>query len=431
MSTSVTSVVSHFPSAQNGFTTTLASTIASGATTVPLNSVAGYVNGSVAVFVIDPTSSTAKQTFTGIIDTAGVQVTSVVWTAGTNQTHTGGTTVVDYETATHWSMVAKGLLVNHAQDGTHIADLPLTTPKITTSIKDGSGNTIIPMLGSSSTTSIKLSTTAVGATYIESGCVWTADAAGSTKAASMTAGVIYINGIRLTVAAVTARTFTASKDVYVDFTNNADGTALTTYIDTTTNAASPALTTAGATLRNAIVVVGATNIAAAASVNQGQEDRVLPIASSTPYAVTDSLGNLICPRDPQSRLLGYRQDVTDRTTVSATAVLSTGLTVPVIVPAGRKIKVTAFMPAPYNSLDSSGFTLTIWDGTVGSGTQLNLAVHEKITPVSAHALACEALITPASSSKTYNAGINVSASGGTMHTQSTVTTPSFIKVELA
>ena len=119
MATSVSNVTKHFPSAQNGFTTTTASSTASGATTVQLNSVAGYNNGEVAVFVIEPTSSTAKQTFTGTIDTSGVQVTNVVWTSGTNQTHASGVTVVDYETATHWSMMTKGILVNHDQGGNH------------------------------------------------------------------------------------------------------------------------------------------------------------------------------------------------------------------------------------------------------------------------------------------------------------------------
>lgn len=118
MSTSVSSVVSHFPDAENGFTTTLASTISSGATTVPLNSVAGYTNGQPAVFVVDPSDVTKKQTFTGIIDTSGVQLTSVVWTAGTNQTHAGGATVVDYATATHIAMMSKGILVHSDQDGT-------------------------------------------------------------------------------------------------------------------------------------------------------------------------------------------------------------------------------------------------------------------------------------------------------------------------
>lgn len=126
MSTSVASVVSHFPSAENGFTTTTSGSVSSGATTVGLNSVAGYANGEVAVFVIDP-SNASKQTFTGIIDTSGVQVTSVVWTAGSNTTHASGATVVDYATATHISMMTKGLLVQHKQDGTHANTITTNT----------------------------------------------------------------------------------------------------------------------------------------------------------------------------------------------------------------------------------------------------------------------------------------------------------------
>jgi hypothetical protein len=123
MATSVSSVVSHFPDAENGFTTTTAGSVASGATTVTLNGIGGYTNGQPVVLVIDPTDAAKKQTFTGIVDTAGVQVTSVVWTAGTNQTHALGATVVDYATATHIAMISKGIQVEHAQDGTHKAAL--------------------------------------------------------------------------------------------------------------------------------------------------------------------------------------------------------------------------------------------------------------------------------------------------------------------
>ena len=118
MSTNVASVTSHFPDVENGFTTTLASTISAGAATVPLNSVGGYTNGQPAVFIVDPSDATKKQTFTGIVDTSGVQVTNVVWTAGTNQTHVGGATIVDYATATHIAMISKGILVHADQDGT-------------------------------------------------------------------------------------------------------------------------------------------------------------------------------------------------------------------------------------------------------------------------------------------------------------------------
>lgn len=115
----VTSVTKFFPVAKEGFTTTAASSIGSGAATVPLNSVTGYTNGDTVVMVIDPGDATKKQAFTGVVDTSGVQITGVVWTEGTNTTHAAGATVVDYVAATHMSMVTKGLLVEHNQAGTH------------------------------------------------------------------------------------------------------------------------------------------------------------------------------------------------------------------------------------------------------------------------------------------------------------------------
>lgn len=177
MATSVTSVVNHFPKPQNGFTTTLSSSISSGATIVPLSSVSGYTNGDIAVFVVDPSDAVKKQTFTGIIDTANVRVTSVVWTAGTNQAHIAGATVVDYATATHIGMMSKGILVAHNQDGTiknniitadnlvsnavteakinagavtaiKIADFSVVPAKLAQAITLTNGTTITPNMGS-------------------------------------------------------------------------------------------------------------------------------------------------------------------------------------------------------------------------------------------------------------------------------------------
>lgn len=148
MSTSVSGLSTNFfPSAENGFTTTTSGSVSSGAVTVGLNSVAGYTNGEIAVFVIDPTDAAKKQTFTGVIDTSGVQVTSVVWTAGTNQTHALGATVVDYATATHISMITKGLTTTvFDQDGTLkagavdvaavVTDSILTKNKLTSGVRD-------------------------------------------------------------------------------------------------------------------------------------------------------------------------------------------------------------------------------------------------------------------------------------------------------
>jgi hypothetical protein len=102
--------------------------------------------------------------------------------------------------------------------------------------------------------------------YVVSGCIWSGNAYASTRVASMTAGIIWLNKVQLSVAAVTSRTFTASKDTYVDLTNNGDGTAALTYIEVTNGAASPALTSNG--LRIGYIITGATTIAAATSILQ-------------------------------------------------------------------------------------------------------------------------------------------------------------------
>lgn len=261
--------------------------------------------------------------------------------------------------------------------------------------------------------------------YVASGLVWTADAAGSTLNASMTSGVIYINGRRLTLVAVTARAFTASKDTYIDVSDNGDGTGLITYNEVANNAASPALTTNN--IRIGIIQSGAT-ITAAGAVNQGQDTKVLPIASSIPYTVTDSLGNLICPRDPNRRLLGYRQILGNVTTASAAQVQVTGLSVPVIIPAGRKIKVTAYSASIYSSSSGVVVTTTLWDGVVAAGTQLTETITAMAAVNQQVPLMIEAINTPTSTSKTYNLGF--ATGGGTMTLSAGATYPAFIKVEL-
>jgi hypothetical protein len=263
--------------------------------------------------------------------------------------------------------------------------------------------------------------------YVISGGVWSGDSYGSTRAASMTAISVYINGRTIAISAVTARTFTASKDTYVDVLDNLDGTGTLVYTEVTNNAASPAL--ASNSLRIAIIVTGATTIAAVGSVNQGQENKVLPIASSVAYSVTDSLGNLICPRDSQRKLLCYRQVIGGAvTTVSTTNVQFTGLTAPVIVPTGRKVKITLFVPYITNTGSGQISYLNTWDGVVASGTQLQDSLTWAAGANFGTPAMTEIIVTPASTSKTYNAGIHVT--GGTGSYNNASTNPAFIKVEL-
>jgi hypothetical protein len=262
--------------------------------------------------------------------------------------------------------------------------------------------------------------------YIASGCVWSGDAYASTRNASMTSGVMYIGGRRLTASLISARSFTASKDTYIDASDNGDGTVLITYTEVANNAASPAL--AANSVRIGIIVTGATNIAAAGSVNQGQTDKVLPIASSVPYQVTDSLGNLICPRDPNRRLLGYRQR-TSNFTAGGGPTQVTELSCPVIVPSDRKVKITVFCFKLSNTLaGASNSRITAWAGAVG-GTQVAQVEHTSAGANYGTTINAEAVISPAAGLTTYNAALtNV---GGTLATmEASTAAPTFIKIEL-
>lgn len=266
--------------------------------------------------------------------------------------------------------------------------------------------------------------------FVASGLVWSGDSYGSTRVASMTAGVVYIDGKRLTVAAVTARSFTASKDTYIDLSDNGDGTAAITYTEVANNAASPALT--ANYMRIGIMVTAAGSIAAVGSVNQGEETKVLPIASSIPYAVTDSLGNLICPRDPNRKILGYRQRTSGNfTTTNTTATQITELSVPVIVPTGRKVRVVISGSSIYSSSGTIGAIASIWDGAV-AGTRLNVAggFGNSSAAGAVTNLNLDAIITPTSASKTYNASLHAQ-SAATATLEASSTSPVHIRVELA
>lgn len=241
--------------------------------------------------------------------------------------------------------------------------------------------------------------------YVASGMVWSGDAYASTRNASMTSGVIYIGGRRLTAATVSARSFTASKDTYIDASDNGDGTALLTYTEVANNAASPAL--AANNVRIGIIVTGASNIAAAGSVNQGQEGRVLPIASSIPYCFTDSLGNIICPRDPLRKIIGYRQIVADSASLPAASFTDViGLSVPFIADGVRKVR-TRWVTNQYlsGSADGSGQSLLIRESstTLATASYVNAGVNFT------HQVIPEAVITPTAGLHTYK---STAAPGG-------------------
>lgn len=153
----VSSVVHLLPKANEGFITTLGSTISSGASTVPLNSTTGLTNGTTFVGIIEP-GATNQQVFTGVIDTGGGHITGVKWTRGSNVGHAGGVTIVDYITGTAVNMITRWAGIEHNDDGTHnaVTASSVTTDALTVGGKDVSQLTptgvIVDFAGSSAPT---------------------------------------------------------------------------------------------------------------------------------------------------------------------------------------------------------------------------------------------------------------------------------------
>lgn len=257
--------------------------------------------------------------------------------------------------------------------------------------------------------------------FIASGMVWSGDSYGSTRNASMTSGVMYINGRRLTASAVTSRTFTASKDTYIDASDNGDGTVLLTYTEVANNAASPAL--AANSVRIGIIVTGASSIANAGAVNQGQEDKVLPIASSVAYSVTDSLGNLICPRDPYRKIIGYAQTSTNQTGITSLTDL-TGMATTVNVPSGRKIRISGTIANANSTVAGDKVQLRIYEGA----TQLN-GGNTVMNTLGNHSLVSQVL-TPTAGVHTYKLSLIRSNGTGTVATNSDPNYLTTLSVEL-
>jgi len=122
--------------------------------------------------------------------------------------------------------------------------------------------------------------------------------------------------------------------------------------------------------------------------------------------------------------LGYAQITSGFTTSSSTAVQVTGLTSTVTIPAGgRKVKITV-SAVGLTAIAGNTALISIWDGTVGSGTQLaqfNMAATNTN-------IFGQAVVTPSAGSKTYNIGI--SNTGGSSTTLGAgATFPAFILVE--
>jgi hypothetical protein len=266
---------------------------------------------------------------------------------------------------------------------------------------------------------------------VPGGAVLSGTGYGTTLNWSLSAGVVYIGGKRLTVAAATG-TVIASKDTYFDLLDPGGTNTVATLVNTggnivANNAASPAL--AASSVRLGIIVSGVT-IAAATSVNQGQMSATVPVVSGNFLSVTDTSGNLICPRDPLRRILGYRQATSSQSTSSGSYVDLTGLSCPVIVPAGRNVKVYGFMGLVGVSSAGAGSKMALVDATASN------TFAEYIAPVAnaGYQLSSSPVgfpVIPAAGARTYKAQLGLYGAAATIATNAATAEPIFIAVELA
>lgn len=127
--------------------------------------------------------------------------------------------------------------------------------------------------------------------------------------------------------------------------------------------------------------------------------------------------------------LGYAQITTNFTTTSTSVVQVTGLTSTVTIPAGgRKVKVTVFCASINNNTGTAAWTLSIWDGTVGSGTQIT-NIEANSGPSNSLPGVAIAVVTPSAGSKTYNVGLLTTNGSDAANITAGTTNPAFILVE--
>jgi hypothetical protein len=126
--------------------------------------------------------------------------------------------------------------------------------------------------------------------------------------------------------------------------------------------------------------------------------------------------------------LGYAQITSDFSTASTSDVQVTGLTASVTIPAGgRKVKITTFFNNGSNS-GSANNNLSIWDGTVGSGTRLSSSnLKNRVVGDNTGYMTCIAVVSPSAGAKTYNVGLSTNT--GTATVNASATSPAFILVE--
>lgn len=130
--------------------------------------------------------------------------------------------------------------------------------------------------------------------------------------------------------------------------------------------------------------------------------------------------------------LGYSQITSNFDTVSTSPVLVTGLSSTVTIPAGgRSLEITVFSYFVQNNVALHLSLVSLWDGTVGSGTQIGGANIYAINNSTGSSVCMVTHVNaPAAGSKTYNVGFASDSGAATARINAAASAPAFILVKL-
>jgi hypothetical protein len=114
-------------------------------------------------------------------------------------------------------------------------------------------------------------------------------------------------------------------------------------------------------------------------------------------------------------------------TASTSPSLVLGMTAPVYVAPGAELEISVFVPATQNTAGSVGMFISIWDGAVGSGTQLARLELDQLTATFQLGGTATVPASPIAGLRTFNIGFHTTS--GTASLVAAITTPAYFSVK--
>lgn len=310
--------------------TTLAAQKLSGATGATLVATTGWDTGTKVHGIMYRTDAgTGLKVAGSQIDwkatVSGTSLTNFAVTAGTDDTYAIGTTVELAPTAAWGDDIATGILVDHSQTGTHVmsTNFDPANPTLETQKWAGVASAVneLTVTNSITATPVTISATGddanvdlyargkgTGVAHVENPEILSSHVA-SGGVIAISSGLIgtfsnivyYISGRRYKKTSVANKTYTASRDTYVDI----DTAGTITYVEAA-NGATSGMTLTANSVRVAKVV---TSGAAITSITQSG---------------TDPLNNLIYPQNSNAQIVTHIRYETNATVATPTTNTAVG-----------------------------------------------------------------------------------------------------------